>query len=225
LAAAIVIVVLRRLLCFPLACNQTGVIFPPANIQSNARHNEPKQNTAARALAAISCLLLLSCVTTLCAGSLDPRIVVGDPTGGTPVASANFWFTADAHGGGILNFINNSRHTWTTLDFFVTLPSADTIGCSSTWYSFCSFTETSLGNGQSQFDIGFEQPTQAGILPGSSFSLDLDDSPGVDKGSWGPFAQVQAVANFDIPEPSALFLATAGLICCILIAAYRRVSS
>jgi hypothetical protein len=187
-----------------------------------------KRKTLSSALCAVSCLLIFACVPIVHAGSLDPRIVVGDPSTGAAVNSATFSFHSDAHGGGSLTFVNDSGETWTTLDFFVTLPSADTITCASSWYGFCDYTETSLGNGQSQFDIGFEQPFQTGILPGSAFSLDLNDPgepAGADKGSWGPFTKVDAVANFDIPEPAALYLVLAGLIFSAVIATYRRTSA
>lgn len=176
---------------------------------------------------AIACLAIFIAVPFSRATSLDPRIVVGDPSTGTPVQSASFSFRADANGGGIFQFVNDSRQTWTTLDFFVTLPSSDTITCSSPFYGFCGSTTTSSGDGQSQFDIGFEQPINGGILPGAAFSIDLNDQsycPNADNGGWGPFTQIDAIANFDIPEPSALRLAAAGLLFCILIAGYRRAS-
>ncbi|HTU46697.1 MAG TPA: hypothetical protein VMF91_16645 [Bryobacteraceae bacterium] len=177
---------------------------------------------------AIACLAIFIVVPVSRATSLDPRIVIGDPATGTPTDSASFSFRSDVHGGGIFQFVNDSGQTWTTLDFFVTLPSSDTITCGSPFYGFCGFTTTSSGDGQSQFDIGFEQPTNAGILPGAAFSIDLNDqgdSANADKGGWGPFTQITAIANFDIPEPSALRLAAAGLLFCMLIAAYRRASA
>jgi hypothetical protein len=159
------------------------------------------------------------------ASSIDPRISVGDPSSGTALSSGTFSFKSDGNGGGTLNFINESGNTWTTLDFFVTLPGSDTIACSSSLYSFCNYTETSAGNGKSLFDIGFEQPNQQGITPGSAFSIDLNDAVCEDKGSWGPFVTMNAIANLDIPEPESARLALAGLLICLIGATYRRFSA
>ena len=171
------------------------------------------------------CTILFGYAPFATATSVDPQISVGDPSSGTPVFSETFPLSSDVHGGGILSFTNDSGITWTTLDFFVTLPSDDTITCSSKWYSFCNYTTTSAGNGKSVFDIGFEQPFQAGILPGASFTINLNDPyepPNGDKGSWGPNTAIEAIANFDIPEPAAWNLAGVGLLCLAMVGYCRR---
>jgi hypothetical protein len=160
-------------------------------------------------------LLILSSAQIGHSASVDPQISVGDPTSGTPVYTETFFLSSDAHGGGVLQFVNNSGQIWQSLDFFVTLPEDDTITCNSTVYGFCSYTKSPAANGKSLFDIGFEEPDQQGILPGGAFSIDLNDPhepPGADKGSWAPFTSMEAVANFDIPEPASWLLITGGLI-------------
>lgn len=170
--------------------------------------------------------LLIAAAPLMRASSVDPRIVIGDPDEGTVVTSQTFGLESDVHGGGVLNFINESGVTFQTLDFFVTLPSVDAITCTSTFYSLCEVTKTSEGNGTSQFDIGFDDPIAGGIPTGTAFSIDLNDANenGEDKGSWGPFVQMQAVANFDIPEPGSWGLALVGLLLCGSIARYRRIA-
>jgi hypothetical protein len=92
----------------------------------------------------------------------------------------------------------------------------------------CEVTKTSVGDHKSLFDIGFEDGTAGGIAPGTPFTIDLNDANdnGEDKGSWGPFVKMQAVANLaTVPEPRSWGLLLAGLIVCLLIASYRRVAA
>jgi hypothetical protein len=92
-------------------------------------------------------------------------------------------------------------------------------------YDFCNYTKSAAVNGKSLFDIGFEEPNQLGILPGGAFTIDLNDPrepAGTDKGTWGPFTSIEAIANFDIPEPASWLLATVGLFFAVLFARYRR---
>jgi len=180
-----------------------------------------------RAARTILSVIALGAVSLSQGSSVDPRISVGDPSTGIDVFSDTFAIQSDVHGGGVLNLINDTGNTWTTLDFFVTLPSDETITCSSSWYSFCGYTTSDAGDGRALFDIGFEQPTQGGITPGSIFSIDLNDShdAGEDKGSWGPFMKMEAIANFDIPEPASWRLIVAACMGGLIMAVYRRVSA
>lgn len=172
---------------------------------------------------ALFCLAILSTIPLSRATPVDPQISVGDPSSGTALGSGTFSFNADANGGGIFNFTNDSGNVWQTLDFFVTLPATDTIACGSTLYRLCDYTSTPTGNGQARFDIGFEQPLEnGGIGPGVSFSIDLNTVPAVDRGGWGADKSIEGVANFDLPEPASFILTAAGLLVCALGVAYRR---
>jgi hypothetical protein len=175
---------------------------------------------------ALFCLAILSTIPLSRATPVDPQISVGDPSSGTPLHSSTFFFTSDANGGGVLDFINDTGHVWQTLDFFVTLPAIDTITCSSTVYGSCGYTATTASDGQALFDIGFEQPLMSGgIVSGESFSINLTDpnqAAGANRGSWGPFTTIEGVANFGIPEPASWILTAIGLLVCALGAIYRR---
>jgi hypothetical protein len=173
---------------------------------------------------ALFCLTLLSTIPLIRATPVDPQISVGDPAAGTPLHSGTFYFMSDVHGGGILDFTNDTRQVWQTLDFFVTLPANNTISCSSPVYGFCGSTSTPTSDGEALFDIGFEQPVNnIGIGPGESFFINLNDNnSSYDKGSWGPDTQMEAIANFGIPEPSTWILTAAGLLLCAIRAIHRR---
>ncbi|MBV9158314.1 MAG: hypothetical protein JO097_18780 [Acidobacteriaceae bacterium] len=153
----------------------------------------------------------------------DPRIIVsggGDPTAvETPV----FTFMSDAAGGGVLSFVNDTSLDWTSLDFFVKLPSGSPITCSSPVYNTCDFTSTPIvGTTISQYDIGFENPASAGgLLPGDTLTINLDDTGSAvnGSGSWGPNNTFTAVVN--LPEPSSFFFLAAGL---LLLGGLRRYS-
>jgi hypothetical protein len=173
---------------------------------------------------ALLCLAILTTVSVTRANTVDPQFSVGDPATGTAVDSTIFSFTSNVHGGGILDFTNNTHQVWNSLDFFVILPSADTITCRSTLFAVCGSTSSASSNGQSLFDLGFESPVgNAGILPGESFVIDLNDpqSDSEGKGSWGPFKPFEGVAN--LPEPASSILVAAGcLLICALRLAYLR---
>ncbi len=169
------------------------------------------------------CLAILSTIPLCQATPSDPQVSIGDPATGTLLNSGNWAFQADANGGGMFNFTNNTRQTWQTLDFFATLPSGDTISCSSTVFTVCSFTETNSGRGSSVFDVGFEDPaTGPGISPGGSFTVDLDTVAGIDRGGWEPNNTIRGVANFELPEPGSWTLAALGFLVLGAGAIYRR---
>ena len=75
-------------------------------------------------------IALLSVMGAVAANAtpLDPYIHIGDPPAGTPVGT-NFGFTSNLNGGGVFYFMNASNVTFTSLDFFVTLPTTDAITC------------------------------------------------------------------------------------------------
>jgi hypothetical protein len=172
-------------------------------------------------------LAILSTCQLTRADSIDPQISVGDPSAGTPLNSPTFSFQADANGGGLFSFTNETGQVWQSLDFFATLPDTDTITCSSVVYGSCDYSKTAAGNGKAVFDVGFEQPIQsAGIVPGQTFSVNLNDPGCYTKGgSWGPFTRIDAVANLDIPEPASWVLTLAGLLISAVYVAYGRRSA
>lgn len=172
---------------------------------------------------ALFCLAILASAQLSRASSADPQISIGDPASGTLLTSGVFSFNADANGGGVFNFTNGTNQVWQTLDFFATLPNTDTVSCTSTLYTVCSFTEAQSGSGLAVFDVGFEDPaTSPGISPNESFSVDLDTRPGIDAGGWGANNSITGVANFGLPEPASWTLAALGLLGFAGYALYRR---
>lgn len=169
------------------------------------------------------CLTVFGCAQFCCATPVDPQISIGDPSSGTVLTSPIFFFSADSNGGGIFSFTNGTDQVWQSLDFFATLPSTDSITCSSNIYSLCNYTATPSSSGTSVFDVGFEDPqTGAGIAPGQSFSINLDTRGTVDAGGWGADKSIQGVANLGLPEPASWTLASLGLLAGAIFAFYRR---
>jgi hypothetical protein len=174
----------------------------------------------ARALS-IAVIMAISAMAAA-ADSIDPYIHIGDPAAGAPVGPS-FQFTTDPRGGGVFNFYNASNVTFSSLDFFVTLPASDTITCvAPPFYASCTYTVTPVaGTSTATFDIGADSgPGAPGIAPGTPFQLILNDPyNGKDNldpfgpGSWGPNRMISAVANLDTtttPEPATWGLLLTG---------------
>jgi hypothetical protein len=138
--------------------------------------------------------------------AFDPGIHVDDPQGpGTPVG-LSFTFTSDASGGGLLNFVNTSGVTFTTLEFNVPapLPSAPIV-CGGNAYPTCFRQWLTEGEFATvDFNGG------PGIPDGTMFQVDLGTT------GWTPNATFEAFANETdeeepTPEPGVLTLLASGL--------------
>ncbi len=89
------------------------------------------------------------------ADGVDPVFSMGDPTAGTPVTSSSFVFGADALGGGVLAFVNDSGIFFQNLEITVTEPSNSAITLPhGLFFNTTQLSSTSLGNGLSSFTIG-----------------------------------------------------------------------
>lgn len=155
---------------------------------------------------------------------------MGDPGVGTPVFSNNFFFGADALGGGVLSFMNESGNQWNTLNISVTEPSATAITLlPNPFFNASQFSSQSLGDGNSRFTIGLFNTGEggSGISNDEFFTINLNDLIGnsqntdpVGAGGWGPGAEFSATANTapgtpspaDVsPEPGSMLLVATGL--------------
>lgn len=183
--------------------------------------------------ALIVTLLSIMGAAAASAEPLDPYIHIGDPPAGTPVGTT-FGVTSNLNGGGVFYFVNASNVTFTSLDFFVTLPSADVITCvAQPFFSSCSFSQTPVGDALSRFDIGADSgPQGGGIAPNTFFDIILNDPiDGADnldpngKGGWGPGTPISVVANLDaVPEPATWGLVASALFAAVACARKRRAS-
>ena len=148
--------------------------------------------------------LVLACNSSML--GFDPGIHVDDPQGpGTPVG-LSFTFTSDASGGGLLNFINTSGVTFTTLEFNVPPPSPlAPIVCGGNAFTNC-FRQFLVEGGFATIDF-FGGP---GIPDGTPFQIDLGAS------GWTPNATFEAFANESdeeepTPEPGVITLFASGV--------------
>jgi hypothetical protein len=133
----------------------------------------------------------------------------------------SFSFGADANGGGISSFTNDSGQTWTQLDIFFTLPGFETIICQTNLFATCTQTATS-GPNAVFYDLTLSGPgtftTNDAIDAFLSFTINLNNngSTTVDSGSWSPGHDFTATAN--LPEPAPIALGGLGL---LLFVGYR----
>ena len=161
--------------------------------------------------------------TAVRATPIDPRIIVSGAGDATAVTTPVFTFMSDPSGGGVLSFINDTRSDWFSLDFFVALPQGSPIACSSPLYSLCEFTSTNIpGTTQATFDIGFDNPVGKGLLPGETFTINLDNTGSVVDGSgnWGADNTFTAAVN--LPEPASWLLLASGMALLAGLCRYRR---
>ena len=152
----------------------------------------------------------------------NPHILIKDPPG-TPVilTTDSFTFGADALGGGVLLFQNESGKSWRELEVTATLPEFTTITCGPGPFITCTIAESPVSNGF-LYDILFGPAAGGGITQGQIFSVNLNDE-GEDPsgvGSWGAGTDFDAHASA-VPEPAAIALMLVGG---LLLAgfAYRR---
>jgi hypothetical protein len=149
-------------------------------------------------------VLVMACVLRLQASPQpnDPRIILNgthDPLGPfTLIMGLDFTFMADASGGGMLSFTNDSGEDWTSLEIEAPAPlPTDVITCGGTSFATCTVLFESSGFAIIDFSGG------PGILNGENFTIDLGPS------GWPPNGQFRAFAN--VPEPGTLALFIIGL--------------
>jgi hypothetical protein len=138
-----------------------------------------------------------------------PTIIINrDPPDITVIANKSFTFGADAAGGGVFSFQNETGESWLQLDVLVSLPSGVTaITCGS--IAFVTCTVTPPHDSVSIWDITFGPNPNGGIPNGATFSINLNNNGVVNQdpngaGDWGPDKQFSAVA--DAPEPASWML-------------------
>jgi hypothetical protein len=164
-----------------------------------------------RAARTILALLFLIAPVTLQASR--PTIIINrDPPDITVIANDSFTFGADAAGGGVFSFQNETGERWLQLDILVTLPSDVTaITCGS--IAFVTCTVTPPRGSMSVWDITFGPNPNGGIANGETFSINLNNNGVVNEdpngtGDWGKDKDFSAVAN--APEPFSWMLIGAG---------------
>jgi hypothetical protein len=143
----------------------------------------------------------------------NPHIIIKDPPeNATPITSNTFTFGADASGGGVFFFQNESGKNWFSMGVEVVLPAFTSITVTPGPFLSDTIVQTPQGDNQVLYDIIFG-PTANAIPVGTVFSINLNDS-GDDPngvGSWGPGNDFSAESNVAIsPEPSAALLLLAG---------------
>ncbi len=129
------------------------------------------------------------------------------------LTSDSFAFGADALGGGVLLFQNESGQNWQELDVSATLPDFTTITCGPGPFITCTIAESPV-NGGFLYNILFGPAKAGGIANGQNFSVNLNDPDQNDDpngaGSWGAGTDFDAKANATTPEPSGIALMLVG---------------
>ncbi len=157
-------------------------------------------------------LIRLAIVLAPCAlWAGNPHILIKDPSG-TPIilTSDSFTFGADALGGGVLLFQNESGKNWREMDVIATLPDSVPITCTPGPFVTCTFAETPVTNGF-LYNILFGPAAGGGITQGQIFSVNLNDTGDNPNGagSWGAGTDFAATASA-VPEPAAVTLIILG---------------
>jgi hypothetical protein len=172
--------------------------------------------------------VLAIATTVLHADPVDPVFSMGDPTAGTPVSTSSFAFGADAAGGGILAFVNQSGILWNDLTIKVTEPNNTAITIlPGLFFNTFQFSSSDQGDGTSVYTIGLFNTGagSGGIGNGAFFTINLNDLLGNQQnpdpagaGGWGAGADFTAIANVlpgdpnnNSPEPASMLLVVAGL--------------
>jgi hypothetical protein len=157
----------------------------------------------------------------------NPHIIIKDPSGNpTPITGNSFTFGADALGGGVFFFQNESGTNWFSMGVEAVLPAFTSITVTPGPFLSDTIVQTPQGDNQVLYDIIFG-PAKNAIPVGTIFSINLndegDDPNGV--GSWGPGNDFSARSNVAItPEPSTALLLLAGGVLAGLFRYWRRPS-
>jgi hypothetical protein len=174
--------------------------------------------------------LLLGLLCALAPVTLQARptiIINRDPPDITVIANKSFTFGANAHGGGVFSFQNETGEAWLQLDILVSLPSDVTaITCGS--FAFVTCTVTPPQGSSSKWDISFGPNPNGGIPNGATFSINLNNNAVVNEdpngaGDWGPEKMFDAVAN--APEPASWMLIGVGALALAAYGLRRRASA
>jgi hypothetical protein len=160
--------------------------------------------------ACVLAMVLAVCAAAAHADSIsDPRIIIRDPVGCpshacVTVTGFTFGFSVPSKGFGVLNFLNASGATWTSLILTETGVAAANISCSAPGVFSC--TVVALGSNAAKIVLtataGF-----TGIPNGNSFEIALGC---VNSTCWPANLSVSAAANA-VPEPSTIALMLTGL--------------
>ena len=177
--------------------------------------------------------LVLAAAAPLAFASSRPTIIVnGDPPRPTPITGDTFGFGADALGGGVLSFVNDTGTRFFDLSVFVTLPELTPITCGPGPFGSCTVVTTVVqGTSNYAYDIVLGPTAAGGITAGEQFSINLNDQNGVmmnddpnGPGSWGANRDFTANAN-TAPEPASWLLILTGLAGAAGVVLYRRRAS
>ena len=151
-----------------------------------------------------------------------PRILVQDPPEAAIIITSNsFTFSADALGGGVLSFRNESGSDWHSLTVTATLPISTQITVGPGPFVTDTVSVTPVTSGFF-YTILFGPTVTGGIPDNTNFLINLD-SAGNDPngpGEWGPGRDFSATVNTPEPASSILFLAGALLVAGVF--RYRR---
>jgi len=144
-----------------------------------------------------------------------------DSSSGDPAEQISF--TADANGGGIYGFVNNSNATWISLTLTFPKP-IGTVNClqsdlfanctvspdmTSITYSGIGDTETpGLQHKAAGFDPDGDGDFFYGIAPGQVFTINLNNGGSqTDLGGWTPNEMFTGTPQIATPEPGSIVLA------------------
>lgn len=166
-----------------------------------------------------TCLLALAIAIAPFALRANPTILIKDPPPpATIISSDSFTFGADAMGGGVFSFTNESGTDWRQLDVTAILPISTqvTVGPGPFVTDTVSISPVTGGF---FYDIRFGPTATGGILNGATFQLNLDNQPSTDPsgpGDWGAGKDFSAAANAPEPSPGMLLFAGGLLVAGVL---------
>jgi hypothetical protein len=149
----------------------------------------------------------------------DPDMELDGSSGDPP---GQISFTADANGGGISLFQNNSNDTWISITVTFAKPVGPVNCLQSNLFANCtvsadmtSITYSGTGDTEGKEGLAFgTDPTDSdadyfhGIGPGQIFSINLNNGGSqTDLGGWTPKETFTGTAQIALPEPGSIALA------------------
>ncbi len=155
-------------------------------------------------------VVLAVCAAAAHAGSItDPSVIIRDPVGCpshacVTVTGFTFGFSVPSQGFGLLNFLNASGATWTSLILTETGVAAANISCSAPNVFSCAVV--AMGTNGAKIVLT-ATGSLTGIPNGNSFEVLLGC---VNENCWPGGLQVDAAANA-VPEPGTVALLLTGL--------------